>query len=99
MAIIAYIFTIFADAPTKTIQGIGSILPWLSLFAAIPISILGHIEEKNNWKIWAYIYTLVTLLYIIGVLALGGKILHLIPHIFCCICMIFAVRNIERGKI
>lgn len=82
--------------PTKTVWGIGISLPWLSLFATIPITLLGHIEEKDNWKMWCYVYALATLLYIIVVPMLGGKFLHLLPHLGCCIFAILAVASFTR---
>lgn len=93
---IFYLLTWLMPQPTKTIWGIGISLPWLSLFAAIPITLLGHIEEKDNWKIWCYIYALATLLYIIVVPMLGGKFLHLLPHLGCCIFAILAVAIFTR---
>lgn len=92
----AYALCWLTHQPSKTIWGIGISLPWLSLFAAIPITILGHIEEKDNWKIWCYMYFLATLLYIIVVLVIGGKLLHLLPHLGCCIFAILAVSSFMR---
>lgn len=94
--LLMYILTWLMPQPTKTILGIGISLPWISLFAAIPITLLGHIEEKDNWKIWCYIYALATLLYIIVVPVLGGKLLHLLPHLGCCIFGILAVASFTR---
>lgn len=95
-AFVFYILCWLTPQPTKTIWGIGVSLPWLSLFAAIPITLLGHIEEKDNWKIWCYIYALATLLYVIVVSILGGKLLHLLPHLGCCIFAILAVASFTR---
>ena len=96
--IFLYLLTWLTTQPTKMIWGIGISLPWLSLFAAIPITILGHVEEKDNWKIWCYVYALATLLYIIVVPMLGGKLLHLLPHLGCCVMGIFAVRIFHIAK-
>ena len=97
-AFIFYLLSWLMPQPTKMIWGIGISLPWLSLFAAIPITILGHVEEKDNWKIWCYVYALATLLYIIVVSILGGNLLHLLPHLGCCIFAILAVRNFHTAK-
>lgn len=91
-----YVATWLTDQPTKFLWYIGIALPWLSLFAAIPITILGHVEEKDNWKIWCYVYALATSLYLIVVPILGGKFLHLLPHLGCCIFAILAVSNSTR---
>ena len=91
-ALVLYILTWFMPQPTKTLWYIGVALPWLSVFAAIPISFLTDIEEKDNWKIWCYLYALATLLYIIVVLTFGGKPLHLLPHLGCCITSILSIR-------
>lgn len=96
--IFLYLLTWLTTQPTKMIWGIGISLPWLSLFAAIPITILGNVEEKDNWKIWCYVYAMATLLYIIVVPMLGGKFLHLLPHLGCCIFAILAVRNFHTAK-
>lgn len=96
IALLFYILCWLLPQPTKTICGIGISLPWLSLFAAIPITILGNVEEKDNWKIWCYIYTLATLLYVIVVSILGGKLLHLLPHLGCCVMAILAVASFTR---
>lgn len=79
ISLLSYVLCWITPQPTKTICGIGISLPWLSLFAAIPITLLGHIEEKDNWKIWCYVYALATLLYIIVVPMLGGKLVYLLP--------------------
>lgn len=91
-----YLLSWLIPQPTKMIWGIGISLPWLSLFAAIPITLLGHIEEKDNWKIWCYIYALATLLYIIVVPMLGGNLVNLLPHLGCCIFAILAVASFTR---
>ena len=98
VVMLLYVLCWLTDQPTKTLWWIGVALPWLSIFAAIPVSILGHIEEKDNWKIWAYIYGLSTLLYIIVVLALGGRILHVLPHLGCCIIAIWAITSYHHSK-
>lgn len=91
-----YIFCWLTDQPTKALWYIGVALPWLSVFAAIPISILTDIEEKDNWKIWCYLYALATLLYIIVVPSVGGRILNVLPHLGCCIFAILAVACFMR---
>ena len=91
-----YIFCWLTDQPTKALWYIGVALPWLSVFAAIPISILTDIEEKDNWKIWCYLYALATLLYIIVVPSVGGRILNVLPHLGCCISAILAVACFMR---
>ena len=96
ISLLSYVLCWLTPHPTKTIWGIGISLPWLSLFAAIPITLLGHIEEKDNWKIWCYIYALATLFYIILVPVIGGKLLHLLPHLGCCIFAILAVASFTR---
>jgi len=96
--LILYIFTWFVPQPTKTIWGVGVSLPWFSLFASLPILFLGNVEEKDNWKIWCYIYALATLLYMIVVLMLGGKFLHLLPHLGCCIMGILAAKVFHTAK-
>ena len=96
--LLMYILTWLTPQPTKTIWGIGISLPWLSLFVAIPITLLGHVEEKDNWKIWCYVYALATLLYIIVVPMLGGKLVNLLPHLGCCVMGIFAVKNFHTAK-
>lgn len=94
--VLLYLLCWLTTQPTKMIWGIGISLPWLSLFAAIPITLLGHIEEKDNWKIWCYVYALATLLYIIVVPMLGGKLVNLLPHLGCCIFAILAVAIFMR---
>ena len=91
-----YIFCWLTDQPTKALWYIGVALPWLSVFAAIPISILTDIEEKDNWKIWCYLYALATLLYIIVVPSVGVRILNVLPHLGCCIFAILAVACFMR---
>lgn len=91
-----YILTWFMPHPTKIIWGVGVSLPWFSLFASLPILFLGNIEEKDNWKIWCYVYALATLLYIIVVPMLGGKFLHLLPHLGSCIMGILTVASSTR---
>lgn len=98
IAVLFYILCWLTNQPTKMIWGIGISLPWLSLFAAIPITILGNVEEKDNWKIWCYAYALATLLYINVVLFLGGNLLHLLPHLVCCIFGILATRIFHAAK-
>lgn len=96
--IIMYTLSWFTPQPTKTIWGVGVSLPWFSLFASLPILFLGNVEEKDNWKIWCYIYALATLLYIIVVPMLGGKFLHLLPHLGCCIMGILAAKVFHTAK-
>lgn len=91
-----YILCWLADQPTKALWYIGVALPWLSVFAAIPVSIFTDIKEKDNWKIWAYIYALGTLLYIIVVPYIGGRILNVMPHLGCCVFAITAIASFMR---
>ena len=79
-----YILCWLTDQPTKLLWWLGVALPWLSIFLAIPITILDHIEEKDNWKIWCYIYAVATLFYIVVVQAIGGLFLQILPHLLCC---------------
>ena len=96
--LVVYLLSWFVPQPTKTIWGVGVSLPWFSLFASLPILFLGNVEEKDNWKIWCYIYALATLLYIIVVPMLGGKLLHLLPHLGCCIMGILAAKVFHTAK-
>ena len=98
ISIVLYLLTWFMPQPTKTIWGVGVSLPWFSLFASLPILFLGNVEEKDNWKIWCYVYALATLLYIIVVPMFGGKFLHLLPHLGCCIMGILAAKVFHIAK-
>lgn len=98
IVLFCYLLCWLTDQPTKALWYIGVALPWLSVFAAIPISFLTDIEEKDNWKIWCYLYALATLLYIIVVLMFGGKPLHLLPHLGCCITSVLTIRIFHTAK-
>lgn len=83
-ALLFYVLCWLTDQPTKLLWWLGVALPWLSIFLAIPITVLGHIEEKDNWKIWCYVYIVTTLIYIVVVQAIGGLFLQILPHLLCC---------------
>ena len=98
LVVFFYAICWITDQPTKTIWWLGVVLPWLSVFASIPVTIIGHIEEKDNWRIWCYVYAVATLLYIIVVLPMSGSILNLIPHLGCCIFAIWALIAYNKRK-
>ena len=82
--LLLYALCWLTDQPTKILWWLGVALPWLSILLAIPITILGHIEEKDNWRIWCYVYIVATLIYIVVVQAIGGLFFQLLPHLLCC---------------
>ena len=98
VALLFYILCWLTDQSTKLLWWLGVALPWLSIFLSIPISVFGHIDEKDNWRIWCYVYAVATLLYIGIVQAIGGLFLHLLPHILCCASAIaYLVLNKKYG--
>lgn len=98
IAVIFYIISIFADAPTKTIQGIGAMLPWLSLFLSIPLSYFLHVKEGDYFKTWGCVYAITTLLYIVVVSIMSGSVLHQLPHLGACVCFIAYFSLEHRAK-
>ena len=95
-----YILCWLTDQPTKLLWWLGVALPWLSLFATIPILFLTDTKESNNGKIWAYIYALFTIIYYFVVSNISGFWGQNTTYIASCVTFIlyFYFENQQKKK-
>lgn len=83
-----YILCWFTDQPTRELHYVGIGLPWLSLFAAIPVGYLCKVKDGHYFETWGYVYAVATVIYVVVVSLISGYLLPQLPHLAACVAFI-----------
>ena len=88
IAALAYVFCWLVNKDYKAAWYIGVSLPWGSLIASVPVFFFLDMSHNQEYKIWSVVYYLLTLVYVISVSVLTGRMITQLPHLIACIMFV-----------
>ncbi len=88
IAVLAYVWCWFVNNDCRTAWYIGISLPWGSLIASLPMFFFLDMSRSQEYKIWGVVYYLLTLVYVISVSVLTGRMITQLPHLIACIMFV-----------